>query len=74
MENATAPAVKREAEEASRRRVGRLRRPLPYGCAGKPVSSGQEAQSCLEINHKLEFGRCLHRKIGRIGAAENAAQ
>jgi hypothetical protein len=38
------------------------------------VSSGHEAESFrrLEIDHKLEFGRRLHRKIRRLRAAENA--
>ena len=43
--------------------------------AGKQYPRDHEAESLrrLEIDHKLEFRRCLHRKIRRLGAAENAA-
>src|SRR6266481_8357677 len=43
--------------------------------AGKQYPRDHEAESLrrLEIDHKLEFRRCLHRKIRRFGAAENAA-
>src|SRR5437660_10295383 len=43
--------------------------------AGKQYPRDHDIESFrrLEIDHKLEFGRCLHRKIGRCSAAENAA-
>src|ERR1700751_5041464 len=43
--------------------------------ASKQYPRDHEAESLcrLEIDHKLEFRRCLHRKIRRLGAAENAA-
>jgi hypothetical protein len=43
--------------------------------AGKQYPRDHEAESLrrLEIDHKLEFRRCLHRKIRRLGAAQNAA-
>src|SRR6478672_1651355 len=42
---------------------------------GKQYPRDHDAESFrrLEIDHKLEFRRCLHRKIRRLGAAENAA-
>src|ERR1700739_4236115 len=43
--------------------------------AGKQYPRDHDAESFRrpEIDHKLEFRRCLHRKIRRLGAAENAA-
>src|SRR5712671_7241725 len=43
--------------------------------AGKQYPRDHDAESLrrLEIDHKLEFRRCLHRKIRWLGAAENAA-
>src|SRR6516164_339561 len=43
--------------------------------AGKQYLRDHETEALRrpEIDHKLEFRRCLHRKIRRLGAAENAA-
>src|SRR5204863_8538778 len=43
--------------------------------AGKQYLRDHEAESLRrpEIDHKLKFRRCLHRKIRRLGAADNAA-
>src|SRR5262245_15435225 len=43
--------------------------------AGKQYLRDHDAESFrrLEIDYKLEFRRCLHRKIRGLGAVENAA-
>src|ERR1700736_1505098 len=42
--------------------------------AGEERRRNVEAERlrCLEIDHKLEFGRLLHRQVGRLLAFENA--